>query len=161
MITECSFQSRLSAFHDGELDSETSARLEAHLADCESCREALGGIRAVSRLLGTPGSGRLSQIGLARLHETADSAAGGRSIFPLAKTMIAVAASILIIASAWLAEIPPATQRDTRIVGKVRPEAEWERLAGGGKLDSPRGMGNDTGVAIQWMVDSLKTNPRP
>ena len=164
-MTECPFQSRLSALHDGELDAETSRRLEDHLASCESCKDTLAGIRAVSRLLNTPGTGRLSQMGLARLHATADAASKRRGIFPLARTIIAVAASILIIAGAWLTEMPTTTAGRAGVVIHPQPKAEWERLASGEKLNLPRGMGNDTGMArarfSDWMVDSLKASPTP
>jgi anti-sigma factor RsiW len=164
-MTECPFQSRLSAFHDRELDSETSRRLEQHLGECESCKEMLAGIGAVSRLLSTPTTSRLSQMGLARLHATADSAAGRREVFPFVRTMIAVAASILIIAGAWLTEIPQTTPGGGHsVVRTTTPEADWEKLASGGKMDMPRGSSGDTGVALRfsnWMVDSLKASPTP
>jgi len=41
----------LSAYLDGELSSQQRSRLEAHLQRCTRCREELGSLRAVSRLV--------------------------------------------------------------------------------------------------------------
>jgi hypothetical protein len=124
----------------------------------------LAGIRAVSRLMNEPATDRMadrmSQMGLARLHATADAAAAAarRQVFPFAKTMMTIAASILIIAGAWLAEIPSPAPSGGDIVIHSRPEAEWEKVASGAKLDRPQGLRDNTGMAIDWMANSLKTD---
>ena len=161
-MSECPFQSRLSAFHDGELDADTSWRLKAHLSTCLSCRDGLVGINAVSRLLGTVKVRPMSQIGQARLHAAADNAAsaiGRKDRLPLAKTLMAIAASILIISGAWLMEVPFASHvgGGPTLSSHVRPEAEWEKLASGGKVAAPQGRDVETGVAFSnWMVKNLK-----
>jgi anti-sigma factor RsiW len=158
-MSECPFQSRLSAFHDHELDAEMAAKLESHLGNCPACSEQLLGIRAVSRLFREAPSGRMSQIGISRLHAAADTAAKRGEVFPMFRMLTAVAASILVIAGAWLIESP--TQ--TRTSGFDVPyqhvaEAEpWEKLASGGKMEIPRAIEQDSDVAFQdWMVNSLK-----
>lgn len=45
------YQNLLPAFLDGELSSGDDAALNAHLAGCESCREALAGYRALEDAL--------------------------------------------------------------------------------------------------------------
>ena len=40
-MPDCNFQSRLSAYHDGELDAETAAELKRHLPSCAACGQAL------------------------------------------------------------------------------------------------------------------------
>lgn len=161
-MNECPFQSRLSAFHDHELDAETAAKIAAHLATCPQCSQMMQGIAAVSRLFSGASTPQLSQLGMARLHATADAAARrpdlAPSVFPLARALLAVAASVLVIAGAWLYEAPPQTQGVPRdVVIPVKPEAEWEKLARGGKPDFPMETGNETGVAFsKWMIESLK-----
>ncbi|HET6251904.1 MAG TPA: zf-HC2 domain-containing protein [Tepidisphaeraceae bacterium] len=156
-MTPCDYQSRLSAFHDRELDADMSRQVEEHLAGCPECTEVLAGIAAVSRLLHGANGGRMSQMGMARLHATADAAAAKqREIFPLAKTLIAVAASVFVIAGAWLTEVPSHTGGSTPMVQNVAPEKEWETLASGGRLKLPSNIANDTDVAVDWMIKGLK-----
>ena len=158
-MSECPFQSRLSAFHDRELDAETAAKFESHVAQCPQCSQTLQGIRAVSRLLSGAPTGRLSQMGMARLHATADAAAKRPDVFPLARALLAVAASVLVIAGAWLYETPPAIHGDQQlgqINGPVQ-EADWEKLASGKKVVSPLEAPDETGVAFsRWMIENLK-----
>jgi anti-sigma factor RsiW len=163
-MNDCPFQSRLSAFHDHELDPETAAKIAAHLATCTQCSQMLRGITAVSRLFSATSSAHMSQLGVARLHATADAAARRRdlfpSVFPLARALLAVAASVLVIAGAWLYEVPPTIRGPEKVViHPEQPEADWEKLARGEKLGSPMEAGNETGVAFdfsKWMVESLK-----
>ncbi len=44
-------QARLQAYHDGELTPLQVARVEAHLAECASCRDELAALRSLTRLL--------------------------------------------------------------------------------------------------------------
>jgi anti-sigma factor RsiW len=156
-MSECPFQSRLSAFHDRELDAELAAKLESHLSGCQECQQGLQGIRAVSRLLSPPESVRMSQMGVARLHAVADAAARRRDVFPLARALLAVAASVLVIAGAWLYETPRPIPSGQGIV-EVKPEADWEKFARGAKV-TPVEAGHETGVAgdfSEWMLRNLE-----
>jgi anti-sigma factor RsiW len=169
-MSECPFQSRLSAFHDHELDAETAEKLESHLAGCPACNEQLLGIRAVSRLFREAPSGRMSQFGVSRLHAVAETAAKRRDVFPMFKMLTAVAASIFVIAGAWLVESPGQTQGTHPVVLDPMVDAPiWEKLATGGRLELPREMGQPSDVAKgpdsqdrsrlhfqDWMIESLK-----
>jgi len=44
-------KSRLNRYIDGELSPEENSRVEQHVGECESCREALAGLRAVAAAL--------------------------------------------------------------------------------------------------------------
>ena len=130
-MSQCPFQSRLSAFHDRELDATLATKIESHLSDCQECQQALQGIRAVSRLLSPAGGGRMSQMGVARLHAVADAAARRREVFPLARALLAVAASVLVIAGLGSANAvaDPGWQRDRRSeagsrLGEIGPRRE-------------------------------------
>lgn len=161
-MSECPYQSRLSAFHDHELDAGMAEKLQSHLDACPTCNEQLQGIRAVSRLLHEAHSARMSQMGLARLHETAGAAAKKRDVFPMFKMLSAVAASILVIAGAWLVETPGQTRHvDQGVI--YRASESWENVAMGGRAEIPHGIAPDTDVALQsefsnWMVKNLKSD---
>jgi anti-sigma factor RsiW len=156
-MSECPFQSRLGAFHDHELHAETAEKLESHLAGCPTCNEQLLGIRAVSRLFREAPSGRMSQIGISRLHAVAETAAKRRDVFPMFRMLTAVAASILVIAGAWLIESPGQTRATNPHVMKFKEPEDWENLASGGKLKLSQEINRDSDVAFQeYMIESLK-----
>ncbi len=148
-MRECKFQSRLGAFHDRELDADTAGQLQSHLAECPECSGQLESMRSVSRWFNERGMGQLSPIGLARLHAAADVAATEarrRDLFPLAKALIGVAASVLIIAGAWLVEMPK-TVGPTVVQQQTAPAADWERLASGDHLEVQDGVAPNAGLA--------------
>jgi anti-sigma factor RsiW len=154
-MSGCPLQARLSAFYDHELDATTATQIESHLAACAECRETLEGLRVVSRALSTTGRGDISQIGMARLHATADDAARRRELYPVARALIAVAASVLVIAGAWLVETPAPTSRPYLSV-EQEAAADWEKLASGMQMNYPRESGTETDVAFSnWMIESL------
>lgn len=162
VMQQCPFQSRLSAFYDRELDPLAARELGSHLANCPACSGELESMRLVSRLMHEAPAGQLSQMGRARLHQTAQQASRRRDVFPLARGLMAAAASVLIIAGAWLVEMP---RGSAPMIGETaHSQSDWETLASGGKLGSPQ---NETGVASadasakfsQWMLDGLKGIP--
>jgi anti-sigma factor RsiW len=138
----CEFESKISAYHDGELAASERAAIEAHLATCADCQISLAQLRAMSNLFATSEQPRLSQISRYRLHRAVDSAME-RGLLRLAWTMSGIAASVLLFASAWLmkvnenvasaapAEAPPwvsvamETNRDPVIRDAVSPAAQW------------------------------------
>jgi len=156
-MRECPFEARLSAFYDDELDADTSGRLQAHLADCPSCSASLQALRQVSRLMASAPTRPISQMGMARLHAAADVAARQRTVFPMAKALLAIAASVLIVGSAWLVEIPGQTTA-TPVV-EFRPVDQLDTLAAGGRLILPNEIAHDTDLADrrfgQWMIDNF------
>ncbi len=111
----CDFQSRLGAYHDGELDPATAVRVEQHLAGCESCRAELQDLRELSALAKTVGAEGMSPIGIARVHQSVD-AESGSSVLRIAGLLTGLAASVLVIGSAWLWETPETRTRGQEIV---------------------------------------------
>jgi len=155
---DCPFQPRLGAFYDRELEPTLAQQLESHLGNCPACAAELRKMQSVTRLFTDAPLGRMSQMGLARLHHVADEAAAGPAVFPMARALMAAAASVLIIAGAWLVEIPrPAAHP---VVGAPVVQSPWETLASGGKLDFPRDISDNTALASrrfsQWMVQNLE-----
>jgi hypothetical protein len=111
----CDFQSRLGAYHDGELDTVSARQVEQHLASCESCRAELQEIRELSSLAETVGAEGISPIGVARVHQMIDAEAGS-SVLRIAGLLTGLAASALVIGSAWLWETPQSRTSGQEIV---------------------------------------------
>ena len=153
-MNECQFQPRLSAYYDQELDAPTARELQSHLANCATCREELDGIRIVSRAIQSVPTRDMSQIGMARLHKTADAATRRRDVLPFAKPLIAIAASVLVIAGAWLMELPSSHPTGPGITGTQQPE-DWEKLACGDKIQLPGESETEIDSAVAWMMQSL------
>jgi hypothetical protein len=109
-MQDCSFQSQLSAFHDGEMDSATAERLTSHLTGCAHCTQELASFQAVSTLFASLPDSRMYPLELARLHQNLDNnVSSERSTADFLRTagmLSALAASILVISSVWIAEIP-------------------------------------------------------
>ncbi|MDB5303111.1 MAG: hypothetical protein JWM97_660 [Phycisphaerales bacterium] len=147
MISLCDFQSRLSAFYDGELDLRTAREMSLHLAECETCRAELKAMREVSGVLSGMKPRELTPLGLARLHRSADELAEKSDALPLAKVLMALAASVMVIGAAWMVQ-SPGQKLNTPTPVVVVPTDNWERVATGGQIDLPKGAGGgDTGLA--------------
>jgi len=100
-MSECERAQRLSACHDGEVSEAERASLEAHLHQCPACASELARLGKLSHLLSTAPRPEMSAEALARLHRAADDmymADLGR----MAKALMAVAASILLVCAVWL-----------------------------------------------------------
>jgi anti-sigma factor RsiW len=141
-MANCEFDEKIAAYHDGELDAQERAAVEAHLAQCAGCRQSLDQLRAMSGLLVSVEQPRLSQIARYRLHQKV-GAAMERGLLRLAWTMSGIAASVLLLASVWLmrvnanaitqapAEAPPwvsvalASSRDPVVRDAASPAAQW------------------------------------
>jgi anti-sigma factor RsiW len=148
VITLCDFQSRLSAYYDGELDLRTARDMSLHLAECEACRQELKAMRQVSGVLSGMKPRELTPLGLARLHRSADELAEKSDALPLAKVLMAMAASVMVIGAAWLVQ-SPGQKVNTATPVVVVPTDNWERVATGGQVDFPKGAGGgDTGLAL-------------
>lgn len=113
--TACrTIRTRLSAYRDGALARGTTREVAAHLGDCTGCREELGGIDAVARLVAgaavTAPSGfdeRVrARLGARALAEEAWARRGR-----LARRSSLLAAAVLV---ALLAGLGPAIVRDPR-----------------------------------------------
>jgi anti-sigma factor RsiW len=165
-MSGCQFQSRLGAYHDGELDDSASQAVEHHLAECEICADELAGLREVSQAMAALDPGEITPLELARLHRELDRADDG-SVIRLGVGLAAAAASILIISLAWIGQTParPAQQANSQFQ-PVQQLPEWQRLAMGGELQKPVLVNPvepklpDTGVAtndtINWMLNELQ-----
>ncbi len=170
----CGTEFRLDAYHDGELDAEERSRVAEHVQGCAACAEALEQMRRMTLLLGGErhsATEDVSQDEIARLHAAVDREANrsafqiDRSFWRTAVVLSGLAASVLIIASAWLMETPaPRTHVATQPIG---PEAPWERYAMTLRADplpyaGPEANPDQSALAdahanmTSWMLDNLK-----
>jgi anti-sigma factor RsiW len=141
-MQDCPFHSQLSAFHDGEMDSDAAGRFAGHLAGCAQCMEELTSLQSISGLFASLPEGRMYPLELARLHQNLDNTVSSQTstadFLRTAGMLSALAASILVISSVWIAEIPsrPAATLSPGVA--VVPASEsvlpaqmpaWERTA--------------------------------
>jgi anti-sigma factor RsiW len=116
----CGFSEQLEAYHDGELPSAAASALEAHLPTCPACTSRLAELAQMSNLFAAASVPHLSQISLHRLHhKVADEM--DRGLVRLAWGLSAVAASIMVVASAWLMQIKPVPTAAPTITAQAAP----------------------------------------
>lgn len=143
-MISCPQSNRLSAYHDGELDAEARASVEAHLAQCPACAAELADMAAMSNLFATAQRPGLSQIAAYRLGNRV------RELFSddmlrVARRLRAIAACVLVVCSIWLLRssnsrpsvtqvapsTPPwidvavATSAETNSLDATTPAAAW------------------------------------
>ncbi|HUU90746.1 MAG TPA: zf-HC2 domain-containing protein, partial [Phycisphaerae bacterium] len=120
-MSECEHARRLSAYHDGEVSEAERVSLEAHLEACPACAAERNRLRRLSDLLSAAPRPEMSAEALARLHRTADDAAMA-DLGRMAKTLMAVAASILLVCAVWLWQSHAAAE-------PTEPIPAWETAA--------------------------------
>ncbi len=126
----CEFLPRIDAYHDGELDSASAAEVEQHLTLCAICQSELRELRELSSLAKNIGSSGVSPVGMARIHRAIDDEQeSAPSVLRIAGMLTGLAASILIIGSAWLWETPPAHANGRDIIVISSPEQPAMNLA--------------------------------
>jgi anti-sigma factor RsiW len=133
-MSQCSYQSSLDAYHDGQSPSELAREIEQHLPACAACSAELGRLLELSQLLRTARPEAIHADELARVHQAVEGVED-RGVIRLVTGLSAVAASILIISGAWLYDGPrPNTMQIAR---PTVPEQTWERMASAGQIDVP------------------------
>ena len=165
-MSGCQFHSRISAYHDGELDQAASKAIELHLHTCEECTEELESLRQVTSAMADFDPGQMTPIELARLHRELDRADEG-SLVRFTVGLIGMAASVLIISLAWIGQPTTQPTRTSSNLPQVLPQ--WQRLALGEPLQAPYIHDEsgvpipETGVAkgpdkdtIEWMLSGLQ-----
>jgi anti-sigma factor RsiW len=166
-MSDCEYRSRLDAFHDGELDPLAHEQFERHLEACPACAAQVRELRRVARLFDALADEPMSASALARVHHAVDQVEDEPplGILRIAAVLTALAASVLVIGSAWLWEAPGAGARPHVVVYHPQPSAAWERVALTLEPDRlPRTaweVGDRTRLAdadarlADWMLDNL------
>ena len=161
----CEYSRRLSAFHDGELDPASSGEVEMHLSACPRCREELDELRDLSAQASLIGQEGISTSGLRKIHRAIDSD-DRYSILRIAGVLTGLAASVVVIGSVWLSEIP-ASRPAQPIVVISESVPDWSRVAVDLHVDplptaelevNHRQMFADARMA-EWMFDGLNGRP--
>jgi anti-sigma factor RsiW len=155
-MSDCDLQ-LLSAYIDGELLPADRDHLEAHLRNCPDCARELDQLRDISGSLRAYDFQELDARELSRVHQAIDQAAD-QPILRIGLALSAIAASILVVGSAWLVELP---SRSTIASTPALSSAPWEQMA---MTLSPGPLVQSGGDEIQlaradftdWMLDSLR-----
>jgi len=152
-MSECSYQSSLASYYDGQMPPETARDLERHVPTCAACAAELKALSRISRLLETARPEAIRPDELARVHQAVHEI-DDRGVLRLVIGLSGIAASILIISAAWLYDGPRPPVNV--VVRPSVPEQAWERMASSGPMvDQPTGA-PVTGTAIKdttdWMI---------
>ena len=160
-MLQCPYKSCLDRYHDGELARDVSRDLERHLLVCEDCVQDLRAIRETSRALAQWQPQAMRPDELKRIHAGLDRQED-QSLYRFGVAMAAIAASVLIVSTAWLYDVPrPAVPVVSRI---EQPEPGWERLAATLQVEPPVDS-PQTGLAdrdtADWMIVSVGERAEP
>jgi anti-sigma factor RsiW len=128
---DCEYRQRLSAYHDGELPGAAMREMDLHVETCVACAAELEEIREVSRSFSEMAAEDLSSAAMARAHAVAEGAAAelGSPVLRVAGLLTALAASVLLVGSAWLREPPAGDGQPSKVAVAPAPAPEWERVA--------------------------------
>lgn len=147
-MSECTNQSRIEAYHDGELVPEIAREVEAHLATCAPCREELRSLKAMSQFVKSFAPAELSSDALERLHDQVDVLTQ-RDTLRFAKQLSSLAACLLVAAGVWFASTGQTTEA---------APAPWERAAVTLQLDTATASATGESDTAQWMLTSLSSS---
>jgi hypothetical protein len=178
-MADCQFQSRVEAYHDGELSAEGVRAAEEHLGRCNACAGELAWLRSVSQAVEPSRVDRASEITrdeLRRVHAAVDEAMVSAdvvgpesypiSLYRTAGLLMALAASVLIVSCVWLSELPTASG-PSQPVGVAAVTADgpaWERVAMTLRADPlPTGLDSEPYLAdsrvADWVLRGLGDAP--
>ena len=164
--SDCPYRSRLDAYHDGELDADAQEQFQSHLMACAACAAELRQMQRVSGLFNEMADEPMSGAAVARVHDAVDAVEDEPSlgIGRIAAVLTALAASVLIVGSAWLWDAPGRPVRSPLVAGRIVPTPAWERVAMTLRTDplarTPWEVNDRTRLAYEnrltrWMVRDL------
>ncbi len=148
----------LNAYIDGELDPARRRELEQHLAACADCARELAGLREVTELFRSSPLPAIQSGELTRIHNAIDDDAD-RPILRLGGALGTIAASILIVASAWLMQLPSSPSKTLHPQSTASAQA-WEQVAMTLRVEPPSTM-NDRIELADAMLDGLTPPTEP
>ncbi len=94
----CTWNEKLNALHDGELDSDARASVAAHVATCAECATELARTQRVARFVKAATFPSMSELGMARLRDKLN----GRRTLRLAGWLTSAAALVMLTCGAAL-----------------------------------------------------------
>jgi anti-sigma factor RsiW len=156
----------LSVYLDGELPADRREQLELHLRDCPECRAQLQMLRDNARAIQQHPFDDLRDDELTRLHQAIDAEQEDHPVWRLGLILGALAASVMIISSAWLMELPARRTVHPQEEVSMQPMESWERVAMYLRADPLAVPADDQGAIrladsqfAQWMLDGLANQP--
>lgn len=166
----CEWLPRVAAYHDEEMAADAVAPFERHLTTCAQCTAELAELRRVSGLFQDLAVQQMRGDSIARIHDAVNDEPEPQSNLLWIGGMLAgLAASALIIGSAWLMELP-ADKPPPIVVAIHPPNGSWEQVAisDRGLAPLPRGLWEapdqpmlaDARTA-EWMLQSLGAGGTP
>ncbi|GEM_PF-5586156 len=163
-MTLCPTTQILSAYHDGEIDVATADDVRGHVAICRQCQGELDEMKALSMAI-TDDAEALGvlPIELWRIQSTVRMSIGkadaSASLRRTAAFLGAMAASVLIIATAWLVDLERTAAQVDSVGAAVAVAPDWERLASTLHTEPRPGIPGDMSpyslryaVAVDWML---------
>jgi anti-sigma factor RsiW len=160
-MTDCTCHRELEPYHDGELSPDRRDALRDHVETCGDCSRELRQLRDLSDLLTPQDSRDMTDAELDRLHagvsEMLEDATPATLAFPWVKALCAAAASIVVIAAAWMAQ--PQTPR-VAIDPTPNSVQDWQKFAMGQQVQTLPGGADQPGLAdsafAQYLLDNLQ-----
>jgi len=153
----------LSLYLDGELPPERREQLELHLRNCPACSAQLQMLRDNARAIQQYPFDDLRDDEVTRLHEAIEAEQEDHPVWRLGMILGALAASVMIISSAWLMELPARTPVRPNDTVTVVPLQSWERVAIYLRADPLAVPAEDQGDIrladsqfAQWMLEGLQ-----
>jgi anti-sigma factor RsiW len=111
----CQYDSKISAYYDGEMNEADRAAFERHLAACPPCQTELRQHRRLSEFMQLAPRKTLSERGREELYSLAP-AVGEGVYLRIAEWTTALAACVLIATSLWLFHAQPVQQQKSEAV---------------------------------------------
>jgi len=105
----CEFEAQVEAYHDGELEPARVDLFEDHVQTCSACAAQLRSLQSMTDLIAANLESHrppMSYDALQRVHDEIDSTMD-RSLLPLTRGLIGIAAAVLIVATAGLWQMQP------------------------------------------------------
>jgi anti-sigma factor RsiW len=145
-MNSCSWTTRLSAYHDGELSSSDAMSVETHLAGCSLCQRELRDYRRMSLMVGRVDIPDMPVGALSQIKRQIRSE-GNLLILRVARRMTGVAAAVLVAGCFWL-------MRANADANVPTPVNDWEAAAVSPNVDATQQNPGDVQLA-EWIQTDL------
>jgi len=169
---ECPLAQRVGQFCDDELDPFSRRQFKLHLDQCASCSDEVARVRELSEWFAPVRGQEPKQELLGRMHDAIHKSGDFEDkrrisdALPMARMLLALAASVLIVAGAWLFDGAgaPATPLQMPMSQRLAQAQPWERTALTLEVEpayGASGLRPDQERLLDWMVASLDKPEQP
>ena len=149
----CGSIEQLQAYYDGELPVEQRAVVEAHLAECASCRLVVSELGALSEMVSNAAMAQMPAGAMGRVNETW-SRANDRGVLRIAGWLTTAAAAVLIGAVLNRGG-------DDGLIGTAAATPPlWQTVAAMSPEQQNESSRSELVVLAQWMADDLSSGER-